>query len=687
MRNYVFGMTLLICSTALAVDITITWDQWPYGVRCIGDYSKWLMSPDAGHVTVPSFNADDTIWDLVDLGGSAVNRNAESDIRPKSEAEGSPPSYCTYAEKQIFNGQRSWGYEHMDTSGSTQDMWLYGFYTGGTQVDYDSPYQRVYEFPMHYADHWQANWTWNYQGMDLVTESRDNYVVAEGWVRVPADSFHYYPCLVIRTYSHTYDELGVLDDTRIIHEWDVPDMGAVGGAVATIQSQRDETNPDFTDAEHVFKMKLFHSIFDNQPPTFAQTTRVPSGYNLGPFFVSSHITDANAVRKDSLYYRIGAGLWQVAGHDSTRNDNYYFHIPLLAGSDTVLYYLAASDTAPARNRGTDPEGAPGGFYQFYARDPADDHYPPVITGTTRWTDTSFTGPFAVTANVVDSCFVDSVLVLYRINAGSEQAVIYDSVQGSNYYLTIPSAGLNSFIRYKIRAVDGSPNHNAALDPGSGYYSFNVVDATGPDFANTTVWPDTGFPGPFPVQSRVTDVSGVLRVQVVFKYGSSVWDSLPSDSTRDSVYHCHLPVATSPMSVRYYLKAADNSQRHNVATDPANAPSECYEFFCDPQGGIADEPIMPAGFAVNLMSINPGVVALDLPGKIGTPPVFAAKTVASLFSASVYDMKGSRVAEIISGSCRPGRLTLAIPTDLPAGSYVLDIVYGGQHYRRGFVIAR
>jgi hypothetical protein len=112
-KRILLGILLLV-TTALWANVTITWNQWPYGRRYIGGYTKWWMCPTGSHVTVPSFNSDDSIWDLVNLGGSAVNRNAESDIKPRDSAQGLPPAIASYAEKQIFNGQTSWGYENMD---------------------------------------------------------------------------------------------------------------------------------------------------------------------------------------------------------------------------------------------------------------------------------------------------------------------------------------------------------------------------------------------------------------------------------------------------------------------------------------------------------------------------------------------------------------------------------------------
>ncbi len=663
----------LLFGLAGAVDVTITWDQWPYGVRYIGSYSKWWMSPDGSHVTVPPFNPDDTIWDMTNIGGSQVNRNAESWIMDRSAAQGTPPSLCTFAEKQIQGGQTSWGYEHMDTTGSVQNMWLYGFYAQGTQINYDPPYQQVYQFPMRLGNSWSCNWSWNYLGVDEVYEQRQNYVVAQGWVKVQADTTRYYPCLVIRTYSTTTDEMGLINERRIVHEWVVADHGTVGGSVCVIQSQNGATSPEFTDAEHVFRMKEFHSTFDNMPPAFAQTTQIPSGYNLGPFVVSSRISDPSGVIRDSLYFRIGSGSWAAVGRDSLRSGVYYYTLPALTGADSVRYYLAASDNTTNRNRGTDPVGAPTAYYSFYARDPADDHFPPVISGTTQYGDTTYTGPFPVSTVVVDSCSVDTVRLLYRFNTGAEQSVAPDSVRGSTYYFRIPQAGLNTFVRYRIRAVDGSPNRNSAYDPSSGYYSFNVIDGTGPTFAGTTELYDTTFAGPFYISSQITDVSGIYAASIYFKFGSLPWDSLPADSFRGNTYSFTIPRVTSPMSVRYYLKAWDNSQNRNPATDPANAPNSYYVFYCDPSGAIAEGAARPLS-ALQLKSVNPQEVVLALP-------------VAGPVSIVLYDIRGSVIAALADGVYGAGNLRLAMPKDLANGSYVVRVAAGDLELRRTFVVSR
>lgn len=563
-------LVTLIINASLAVNVTIHWDEWPYGAECIGNWFKWWYNGNTP-VFCPAFNPSDTIWDFASGSTAATS---ESYIMDKSQAQGNPPAIATYAEKQVLAGDVSWGYESKDTSGTIQNMWFYGFFASGQQIDYDPPYYKVYQFPMQLGSAWSSEWTWNFMGVDIVHESRIISVIAQGWVRVPMDTTQWFPCLVMRIYMSTWDEFGMIDEEYIVHEWVSP----IYGSLVTIQSQNHETNPGFTTAKYFFRMKEQYLANDVFPPNFSQTTIIPSGYNFGPFHISSIITDQSGIHTDSIYYKIGSGSWQRLYSDSIIGDNFYFHIPQISNPDTVHYYLIAKDNSPNLNRGTDPQNAPAVHYKFYANDPANDHNPPAITNTAIWTDTTFLGPYLVSANIFDSCGVDSAFLFYRFNVGSWQIALPDSIRNSDYYFRIPEATPNTFIRYYLRAVDLSPNHNVALDPPSGYYAFNVEDGIPPEFTNTTVWTDTNFAGPFPVQSLITDFSGIHSALIFFKLGTALWDSLSYDSVQGDTFYFHIPSISGSMAIRYYLKAFDGSSRLNMATDPPNAPNVTYIFY-------------------------------------------------------------------------------------------------------------
>jgi len=171
---------------------------------------------------------------------------------------------------------------------------------------------------------------------------------------------------------------------------------------------------------------------------------------------------------------------------------------------------------------------------------------------------------------------------------------------------MPSATPNTFIRYYLRAVDLSPNQNVAIDPASGYYAFNIEDGTPPQFANTTVWSDTNFSGPFPVQSLITDFSGISSALIFYKLGTALWDSLAYDSVQGDTFHFHIPPISNSMAIRYYLKAYDASSRLNMATDPANAPNVTYIFYATV--GINEMPKIELMInRIFLKSINPDLI--------------------------------------------------------------------------------
>lgn len=659
----------LLSFVSFAFPLTITWREWPYGVEYIGTWFRWWYNGPNNPVPCPSFNPLDTIWDFA---YGPVHATAESRIRPRGEAPGSPPAPTAYAERITDHNGISWIYERKDTTGTTQSMWVYGFHTGGRQHNYNPPYNEAYRFPMTYGTNWTSEWTWDYMGIRIY-EERDKTVVARGWVRVPTDTSRYYPCLVIRTYLRTYDETGIIDVNRIIYEWVVPNRGRVGGPVVAIVSRDDETNPGFTIADYFYRQREFYSSVDMEPPTFANTTIIPSGYNFGPFRVSSTITDAAGIFRDSIYYKIGNQPWQSRTRDSVRGNIHYFHIPQVSAPDTIRYYLSAIDNSPQRNRGTDPLNSPTNHYKFYASDPANDHRPPRITGTTIWTDTIFQGPFIVSADVTDSSYVDSVALYYRFGVHPEIRVLPDSQVGTRYFTTIPQANPGTYIRYRIRAVDGSPNRNSTYDPPTGHYSFLVLDGVPPNFSGTTIWPDTTYPGPFYVGSTITDFSGIHRAFIFFRLGTAAWDSLAPDSVRGNNYHFHIPRVSAPTLIRYYLKAYDNSPRRNMGTDPQGAPGNLYSFFCDPPQVGLKEISSQTPCQLFISSLNPKTLTYRLKEK-------------TKVSINIYNLLGNKVLNLSLGMQSPNDYKILLP-QLPSGIYLLIIRFADTELRRNFIVVR
>jgi len=106
-----------------------------------------------------------------------------------------------------------------------------------------------------------------------------------------------------------------------------------------------------------------------------------------------------------------------------------------------------------------------------------DNEPPYFTNTTRWTDTSFTGPFPVRSTITDASGVDSVYLYYRINNGAWQKLVMTH-QGNNIYqATIPSQALYTTVHYYLWARDKWVTPNSGCDPvgapQDGYYGFYI----------------------------------------------------------------------------------------------------------------------------------------------------------------------------------------------------------------------
>ncbi len=106
-----------------------------------------------------------------------------------------------------------------------------------------------------------------------------------------------------------------------------------------------------------------------------------------------------------------------------------------------------------------------------------DNEPPYFTNTTKWNDTSFTGPFPVRSTITDASGIDSAYLYYRINSGAWQRLVMTH-QGSNVYqATIPAQSLNTTVHYYLWARDKWVAPNSGCDPvgapQDGYYAFYI----------------------------------------------------------------------------------------------------------------------------------------------------------------------------------------------------------------------
>jgi len=180
----------------------------------------------------------------------------------------------------------------------------------------------------------------------------------------------------------------------------------------------------------------------------------------------------------------------------------------------------------------------------------------------------------------------------------------------------------------------------------------------PDFANTTVWPDTTFSGPFPVASTITDTAtysgGVGRDSLFYnvKPGDpdTLYHGVGADSVNGSQYYFTIPSVAQACTIRYFLWAVDSFSVANGIniwnTDPIAAPeSITYRFVGGPRTGIATGPSRPIPTQYGL-DIQPN------PMKGKTEVLFQVPHEAWV-SIWVYNNLGQRVRRLIEEERSPG----------------------------------
>jgi len=128
--------------------------------------------------------------------------------------------------------------------------------------------------------------------------------------------------------------------------------------------------------------------------------------------------------------------------------------------------------------------------------------------------------------------------------------------------------------WKVRARDLAGN----IGNFSTTASF-VLDITPPVIESTTVWRDTTYMGPFDISTRIADnLAGVKVVKLFYKRSTdNSWvEVVMNYNSGNGRYEGQIPaVSQAGDSVYYYVWASDSAG--NEATDPANAPGNCYRF--------------------------------------------------------------------------------------------------------------
>jgi len=200
---------------------------------------------------------------------------------------------------------------------------------------------------------------------------------------------------------------------------------------------------------------------------------------LGPFPVWTSFKSEGDVINDSLImYDYGMGMWISYPRDSLAGGIYYYTIPAqnypVVDPITISWYIKATDSLTG-NYSYAPLTAPGVNYDFRIYD----WTPPQISNVTVWGDTSFTGPFPVTAQISDTSGVSQVRLYYRVKPFTSGDTnwtylpMYATGVPNEYQGSIPPQYPGKMVQYYVSGRDGAldqsgqPIWNAAYFPAGG----------------------------------------------------------------------------------------------------------------------------------------------------------------------------------------------------------------------------
>lgn len=113
----------------------------------------------------------------------------------------------------------------------------------------------------------------------------------------------------------------------------------------------------------------------------------------------------------------------------------------------------------------------------------------------------------------------------------------------------------------------------------------------PDFANTTIWSDTTYAGPFVVNSTITDSTGVGTDSLFYNVDGGQFIGVGHDSVNGDVYYFTIPEMVQSCTLGYFIWAEDSFSVANSVdiwnTDPICAPESTYYSFVVTIPGIEE----------------------------------------------------------------------------------------------------
>lgn len=200
-----------------------------------------------------------------------------------------------------------------------------------------------------------------------------------------------------------------------------------------------------------------------------------------------------------------------------------------------------------------------------------------------------------------------------------------------------------------------------------------TDNEPPYFRRRTVWHDTSYTGPFPVQAKITDVNGVDSAWVYYRVNNGPWIKIPMTPTGNNWYEAEIPAQSLNDQIDYYYWARDKWIEPNEGGDPIGAPAYGYYSFTITSVKISENTV-----------IFPRISVFNA-GKLNLRLILPKTTKADI---KVYDPAGRKVINIYKGSLRKGSHRFVVDSRrLSSNVYFLKVKLGEKKKLYKFIIVK
>ncbi len=202
----------------------------------------------------------------------------------------------------------------------------------------------------------------------------------------------------------------------------------------------------------------------------------------------------------------------------------------------------------------------------------------------------------------------------------------------------------------------------------------TIDIVPPQISDVTIWPDTSFAGPYPVNAKVEE-EWIDSVFLYYKFNADWLSSPMSPIAGDTIYTDTIPECDTSVTIHYYILARDKAT--NVATNPVNAPDSVYTFTVSVVS-ILESLTIPDWFVTKPIYPNPARKILNI--EYGVPSDQQVKIV-------IYDPSGREIAVVTDKLHRTGYYKIKHQLNLTSGIYFVKIELNGENFVRKFVVVK